>query len=283
MQEAKDFILKMMQRDPNLRMSASKALSAPWLANHHALQEARARAVAGGATEEEDTARAPLSTSMRHLADGLSAFGENQKLKKLALMFVARQASTRQIDELRKAFNVLDVDRTGILTCAELQTALEQVGYEASEIQTIFQGADIRSTGQIEYTEFIAATLAAQGGVREEHLRDAFDRLDSDNSGLITKKNLRELLGTEYDSKEVDNLIAESDLTGNGAVSYREFIALFYKGRSILETNDEGYQVLVNRPSQKSIDASSSPGDILLDEEPKAEMPAALPAEPAPA
>ncbi len=38
------------------------------------------------------------------------------------------------------------------------------------------------------YNEFIAATLEAQNRIEEEKLRDAFDRLDTDETGYISKK-----------------------------------------------------------------------------------------------
>ncbi len=38
------------------------------------------------------------------------------------------------------------------------------------------------------YNEFIAATLEAQNRIEEEKLRNAFDRLDADETGYISKK-----------------------------------------------------------------------------------------------
>ena len=35
------------------------------------------------------------------------------------------------------------------------------------------------------YTEFLAATLEAHGYIEEERVANAFDRLDSDDSGML--------------------------------------------------------------------------------------------------
>jgi calcium-dependent protein kinase len=48
-------------------------------------------------------------------------------------------------------------------------------------------------SGKIRYTEFLASTIEAQGAIDETRLAEAFDRLDSDDSGYISKQNLREL------------------------------------------------------------------------------------------
>jgi len=52
-----------------------------------------------------------------------------------------------------------------------------------------FLGAqDQFKNGVIEYTEFLAATLEVNGHIQEDRLAEAFDRIDSDNSGFISKK-----------------------------------------------------------------------------------------------
>jgi hypothetical protein len=82
-------------------------------------------------------------------------------------------------------------------------------------------------TGKIRYTEFLAATIEAQGAISEERLAEAFDRMDADDSGFISKENLRELLGEEFPQSEIDCIIDEADLTRNGKISYSEFLALW--------------------------------------------------------
>ena len=43
-------------------------------------------------------------------------------------------------------------------------------------------------------SEFLAATIECQGQLREEALAEAFDRLDSDNTGFISRANLKSIL-----------------------------------------------------------------------------------------
>ena len=46
---------------------------------------------------------------------------------------------------------------------------------------------DVNQNGHIMYTEFLAATLEAQGRIEEERIAEAFDRLDSDDSRDVKK------------------------------------------------------------------------------------------------
>jgi hypothetical protein len=58
-------------------------------------------------------------------------------------------------------------------------------------------------------------------------LAEAFDRLDSDDSGYISADNLIEILGQSIPREEIDEIIAESDLTKDNQISYGNFLALW--------------------------------------------------------
>ena len=61
----------------------------------------------------------------------------------------------------------------------------------------ILVGADTDKSGQIDYTEFIAATLDAEIFMRIEYLRTAFDMLDIDKSGKLDIHEICHLLGEQ--------------------------------------------------------------------------------------
>ena len=82
-------------------------------------------------------------------------------------------------------------------------------------------------SGRIRYTEFLAATIEAQGAISEERLAEAFDRLDCDDSGYISAENLAELLGQDFPGEEINEIIQEADLTQDNRISYSEFLALW--------------------------------------------------------
>ena len=75
---------------------------------------------------------------------------------------------------------------------------------------------DVDKDGEVEYTEFIAATLEARGNIEEERIAEAFDRLDTDQSGFISRRELAQFLGTTATSKEVDDILQEADTNNDG-------------------------------------------------------------------
>lgn len=47
-------------------------------------------------------------------------------------------------------------------------------------------------------------------------MADAFDRLDSDDSGFISKENLREFLGSDATLAEIETIMKECDTDHDG-------------------------------------------------------------------
>ena len=86
---------------------------------------------------------------------------------------------------------------------------------------------DLDGTGIIRYTEFLAATIEAHGAIDEGRLAEAFDRLDSDDSGFITAENLSSILGDQFPVDEINAILKGSSLTSDNRVSYPEFLALW--------------------------------------------------------
>lgn len=76
--------------------------------------------------------------------------------------------------------------------------------------------------------EFLAATLEVKGCIEEERIAEAFDRLDSDESGYISPQDLHDLL-VGYSEKEIHALISEADTDNDGQISFDEFKKIFNK------------------------------------------------------
>ena len=88
-----------------------------------------------------------------------------------------------------------------------IQTSLRPLVIKA-QVDEIFDELDLNDTGVINYSEFLAATLEAQleDGIPENHIQDAFERLEDDmgpnNSGAITAPLLRAVLESTTTAEE---------------------------------------------------------------------------------
>ena len=75
----------------------------------------------------------------------------------------------------------------------------------------VFAKLDHDSSGEVHYHEFLAATLEAHELLNEEVLQDTFDRMDHDDSGVISRENLRSLLGSRASDELVETLMHSAD------------------------------------------------------------------------
>lgn len=144
--------------------------------------------------------------------------------------------SQSQIRELREAFRLFDKDGDGSISTDELGTVMRNLGQFPSidELNTMLKEIDIDGDGTFSFEEFVQV-MANMGGLNEqseedeeEELRQAFRVFDKSGCGYITPSDLRAVLqniGEDLTEEEIDEMIAEVDIDGDGRIDFEEFIA----------------------------------------------------------
>ena len=101
---------------------------------------------------------------------------------------------------------------------------------------------DSDGSGQIDFEEFLCMMQAKMSDDQlEKEIMDSFALLDKDGSGLISADELKHVV-TDFCGKlsdvEVNELLSEADITGDGLLAYEEFykIMMFDK---LLDTGDK--------------------------------------------
>ena len=103
----------------------------------------------------------------------------------------------------------------------------------------LLESADTDNSGEIDYTEFIAATLDAKVYLRNENLRTAFDMFDKDKSGKIDVSEIMQMIGEEgmgdysVTRQQIEENIAEFDQNGDGEIDFDEFVNMMQKCKSV--------------------------------------------------
>lgn len=101
----------------------------------------------------------------------------------------------------------------------------------AEEIQNIIAELDFAENKRINYSEFIAATINVSEYLTEERLQAIFNQFDIDNSGKITKANMKQAFskyGREIKESDIDDILAKHDKAKDSAISYEEFKAMIF-------------------------------------------------------
>ncbi|CAI5474888.1 unnamed protein product [Closterium sp. Yama58-4] len=209
--QAKDLLRQMLHPDPAKRPSAHEVLCHPWLAE-------------AGVAQTEPLPPVVLTR--------LKQFTSMVKMKRMAMKVIAEGLKEEEIRGLRELFEAMDTDHSGTITMTELRDGLKKYGANLSdaEISRIMEETDIDQSGEIEYGEFLAATLNLSKIDKQENLLKAFAFFDTDGSGTITLDELQKACEQlKMSTGEVEAMMREVDENKDGTIDYQEFVAMMRK------------------------------------------------------
>ena len=169
-QDAKDFILKCLDRNQNTRPSIAELFKMPWIQNYINKQNCD-----GQLKEEKE------DLNQRSIHKNIVSFSELNKFQKLVLSLVAGLcASKEELGELQKEFLRLDKDKTGTLKLEDLKQELLAKFPEKYENVTdlewlqILGVCDLNNDGVIDFQDFISAGVDRGALVHKAEIRRAF-------------------------------------------------------------------------------------------------------------
>lgn len=87
----------------------------------------------------------------------------------------------------------MDTDNSGLIDKNELKKAIEKANIYISqqEIDKIVEEVNIRGNGEINYSEFIAATIEAKKMLTNEKLYALFKEFDHQDINVLTINNIK--------------------------------------------------------------------------------------------
>ncbi|KAI3733905.1 hypothetical protein L6452_13363 [Arctium lappa] len=136
------------------------------------------------------------------------------------------------LDEVKQVFSRFDVNGDGKISAVELVDVMKALGSDTSldEVNRIMADIDTDCDGFISLEEFAGFCKGKSGeedddgGMKE--LQDAFELYDLNKNGLISAKELHQILSRLGESCSVDdctNMIKSVDSDGDGYVNFEEF------------------------------------------------------------
>ncbi|TFK37103.1 putative calmodulin [Crucibulum laeve] len=142
---------------------------------------------------------------------------------------MAEKLSDEQFLAFQESFSLFDKNGDGTITTEELGIVMRSLGQNPTEaeLQDMLNEVDANNDGTIDFEEFLemmGRTFADADG--EEELRQAFLVFDRDKSGKISTTELKQVmfnLGESLTDMEVDEMIREADVDGDGEINFQEF------------------------------------------------------------
>ena len=143
---------------------------------------------------------------------------------------MADQLTEEQIAELKEAFSLFDKDGDGAITTKELGTVMRSLGHNPTkaELQDMINEVDA-GNGTLDFPEFLSLMARKMKDIEiEEDLVQPFKLFDKNGNGLISAAELRHAI-TIFGEKlidEVDEIIREAEINGDGHINYEEFVRM---------------------------------------------------------
>ncbi|EIE21807.1 Pkinase-domain-containing protein [Coccomyxa subellipsoidea C-169] len=162
----KDFIRRILDKDPATRMTVSEALAHPWISQELS---------------------APTTQLSSVVLSRLQSFTRTTRLERLLLNVAAHQLTSKEIDRLGAMFRALDHDDDGCITAEDLREGLGAVGkqMDRESIKKLARELDVSGCGSINLEEFIAGAMDRKRALTSETLTRVFSDLDDDHDGEL--------------------------------------------------------------------------------------------------
>jgi len=227
---AKDFVLKLLEKDPKVRFNADEALNHPWivlkgetgggnLASAHAAlkqQVAKRRiadmwhvldiinslesagAVSGGSTSKGNRM---LSPSLVHQASvTASAFGADVPDSPVSMPKGRPRAASKtdMFEELQSVFDLFDRDGDGTIDAEELSTLMKKLGFEPNEekLMEVVRSVDKNGNGKLEFDEFCDFLKAAKNKIGIDNaIEEQLTATMADENGYVNSSDIRQFIG----------------------------------------------------------------------------------------
>jgi calmodulin len=145
---------------------------------------------------------------------------------------MAEHLTDEQIGEFKEAFSLFDKDGDGSITIQELGTVMRSLGQNPTEVELkdMIREVDVDGNGTIDFSEFLNLMARKMKDTdSDEELKEAFKVFDKDQNGFISAAELRHVminLGEKLTDEEVNQMIQEADINGDGQVDYEEFVKM---------------------------------------------------------
>ncbi|KAH6761760.1 CDPK-related kinase [Perilla frutescens var. hirtella] len=210
--EAKDFVKRLLNKDPRKRMSAAQAMCHPWLRN-------------------TSDVKAPLDILIFKL---MKAYMRSSPLRKAALRALSKTLTADELFYLREQFALLEPNKNGTISLDNIKTALKKNATDAMNESRIFDflaSLNALQYRRMDFEEFCAAALSVYQLEAldrwEQHARCAYELFDKDGNRTIMIEELASELGLSP-SVPVHAVLHDWIRHTDGKLSFLGFVKLLH-------------------------------------------------------
>lgn len=213
--EAKDFLCKLLARNPEQRISSFQAANHSWLRTSTA------------STLAHISSKLPPDEILQNIL----SFKRKNGLRREILNSIVPLINEDVIKKLLASFRLCDLNNTGELTAGVLKEIFHEAGFVVStdEIRQQIKEISIDQKEKIRYSDFLVAAMDIKEVVTKERLTIVFNKYDIERCNTITVQNLKEMMtrsGRKISDTEIADMLQEAGIADNQSLHFKEFCAL---------------------------------------------------------
>ena len=218
--DAKDLISQMLNKDPNKRITAEKALKHPWF---------------GLITEIKLVSTVKKEQMVKtHVWKKLFNYDQESVLKRSSIELLVNMLSADEKNDLEKEFNKFDTSKTGVISDKEFIEKVKEQKPEVNhkDIKKMVKELDFTHWKEIKYKDFMVATIDVKIALTKDRLQTIFSKFDLDNNQIITEENLISALdiqGFSLTKSQASEMISMYDTASSGFISKLDFKKMMIK------------------------------------------------------
>ncbi|KAF5451343.1 hypothetical protein F2P56_026456 [Juglans regia] len=178
--EARDFVKRLLNKDPRKRMTAAQALSHPWI-------------------KSSNDVKVPLDILVFKL---MKAYMRSSSLRKAALRALSKTLTVDELFYLKEQFALLEPNKNGTISLENIKVALMKNATQAmkeSRVPDFLVSLNALQYRRMDFEEFCAAALSVHQLEAldrwEQHARCAYELFEKDGNRAIVIEELASELG----------------------------------------------------------------------------------------
>ena len=141
------------------------------------------------------------NVNLDNVAHNLFEFCNASNFQKTIISLLAGlRLQQEELEEIKKMFNLLDKNKDGTLSKAELRQGLDNLtlfemlqdlNEDEDSFQAVIEKIDLDNDGRIDYIEFMQSAIKHKALLNQKNLQIVFNMLDTNNDGTIDKNELK--------------------------------------------------------------------------------------------
>ncbi|KAE8701213.1 CDPK-related protein kinase [Hibiscus syriacus] len=210
--EARDFVKRLLNKDPRKRLTAAQALSHPWI-------------------KTCNDVKVPLDIQIFKL---LKAYLRSSSLRKAALRALSKTLTVDELFYLKEQFQLLEPNKNGSISLENIKVVLMKNATDAmkdSRIPEFLASLNALQYRRMDFDEFCAAALSVHQLEAldrwEQHARCAYELFEKDGNRSIVIEELASELGLSP-SVPVHAVLNDWIRHTDGKLSFLGFVKLLH-------------------------------------------------------